>query len=146
MDIQRCQSNHGARIAPFVIYTICFRGFVQLFVFVQMASRVTWQVAGGVIMFAGIVGKVGAALSTIPDPVLGGVMIIGLGMIITAGLANLESVDMRSGRNMMVLGTSLILGLMIPSWMRSSPGMIKSGEHKTIWINNMEHTALYNLM
>ena len=88
----------------------------------------TWQVAGVTIMFAGIVGKVGAALSAIPDPVLGGLMIIGLGMIITAGLANLESVDMRSGRNMMVLGTSLILGLMIPAWMRSSPGMIKSGE------------------
>lgn len=99
-------------------------GFVPL---TGMGSRVTWQVAGLLLMAAGIFGKFGAAVATIPLPVLGGVMLVCVGMVVSVGLSNIQFVDLGTGRNMMILGTSLLLGLVISEWVLDNASLIDSG-------------------
>ena len=43
-----------------------------------MASKVVWVVAGVICL---VVGKFGAALAMVPEPVVGGLLIIGMGMV-----------------------------------------------------------------
>ena len=43
-------------------------------------------------------------------------------------MTNLEHVDMHSSRNQVVLGSSVLLGLMVPLYLKSTPGAIKTGE------------------
>ena len=93
-----------------------------------MASRYGWIIVTVVIMFFGIIGKFGAALSMCPEPVIGGFNIIGLGMITAVGLSALQYTDLRSVRNLVIVGSSMMLGIMLPYFMYSHPGHIKTGE------------------
>ena len=44
-----------------------------------MASRVTWQAGSLVFILGGLFGKFGAFLAMIPDPIVAGILLIGLG-------------------------------------------------------------------
>ena len=92
-----------------------------------MASRSTYQCIGVMIMITGVIGKLGAMLSGIPRPVLGAVNMTGFGMIVSLGLSYLESVDLHSSRNLVVLAVSFSAGMVVPAWMNSSPGVIDTG-------------------
>ena len=78
-------------------------------------------------MATGIFGKVGAILSSIPDPVVGGAMLVTFGLVISVALTNLQFVDMKSGRNLIILGTSLMMGVLIPTWAKSTEQAINTG-------------------
>ena len=78
-------------------------------------------------MVAGVIGKLGAMLSSIPGPVLGAVNLTGFGMIISLGLSYLESVDLHSSRNLVVLAVSFSAGMVVPAWMNGNPGIIDTG-------------------
>ena len=94
----------------------------------QMGSRLTWQVAGVLLMAAGVFGKFGAILATIPDPVLGGILIVSIGMVVSVGLSNIQFVDLSGGRNLMILGTSLLVGITVPNWILANTGHINTGK------------------
>ena len=79
------------------------------------------------IMLAGVLGKFGAILTTIPDPVLGGSMIVTFGMVLSVGLSNLQFVDLRSSRNFIVLGTAIMMGILIPTFSFENPDIINAG-------------------
>ena len=100
-------------------YTMCF---------FQMASRRGWQVVAVVFMLFGLVGKLGAALAMIPQPVIGGFNIMGIGILISMGISNLTYVDLKSIRNLVVLGPSILLGLMVPRYLVDNPNSIHTGE------------------
>lgn len=74
-----------------------------------------------------IIGKLGALFATVPDPVIGGIFIIMFGMILAVGLSSLQYVDLSSMRNLFVLGTSLFLGMVIPSWVSANGKSIDTG-------------------
>ncbi|BFZ00297.1 hypothetical protein BsWGS_03336 [Bradybaena similaris] len=95
--------------------------------FTRVASRSAFYVAGGVFLLGGIVGKVGAFLTTVPDPVLGGIVLVSFGMVTSVGLAALTFIDMSSARNMTIIGTSLLVGLMIPRFIEHNPSAINTG-------------------
>ena len=59
----------------------------------------------------GMLNKVGALFSTIPTPIVGGVLCIMFGMITAVGLSNLQFVDLNSTRNLFVIGFSLFFAL-----------------------------------
>ena len=71
------------------------------------------QLAGCLMVVVGILNKVGALFSTIPTPVVGGVLCIMFGMITAVGLSNLQFVDLNSTRNLFVVGFSLFFALVI---------------------------------
>ena len=92
-----------------------------------MAARFTWQVLGVLFIVCGLFGKVGAVLSIIPEPVIGAVIVVGLGMVITVALSNIHLIDLRMPRNLMILGISLMLGMMLPTWVREHRDSINTG-------------------
>ena len=79
-------------------------------------------------MVAGLVGKLGAVLSCIPTPVLGGIFLTGFGMVTSLGLSYLKFVDLGSARNLVVLGISFTAGMAIPAWMNNNSGIIDTGQ------------------
>lgn len=55
----------------------------------KVASRITMQVAGLFLLIAGIFSKFSAVLAMIPEPVIGGVLAIGICMVNGVMLRNL---------------------------------------------------------
>jgi NCS2 family nucleobase:cation symporter-2 len=43
--------------------------------------------AGAILVLCGLVGKVGAALAMIPDPIIGGTLLLGLAMVVSVGIS-----------------------------------------------------------
>ncbi|XP_060600865.1 solute carrier family 23 member 2-like, partial [Ruditapes philippinarum] len=80
----------------------------------KVASRAVFLTAGIILLVSGVVGKFGAVLTIIPDPVVGGVLTVLCGMIMASGLSTLKFIALDSTRNLTVLGTSLIVALMMP--------------------------------
>lgn len=74
-----------------------------------------------------IVGKLGAVFVTIPYPVLGGSGILSFGLFLGVVLSYLQFTDMNSARNLAVLGTSLMGGLMVPNWVKRNSQLFKTG-------------------
>ncbi|OWF42063.1 solute carrier family 23 member 2-like [Mizuhopecten yessoensis] len=92
-----------------------------------VASRdVFWWVSLIYIVF-GLVGKVSAVFITIPVPVLGGAMIIMFGMLNGIILSNLQVVSLSSTRNLAIIGTALLVGLMVPYWLEAFPDDLNTG-------------------
>merc|ERR1712004_256329 len=100
---------------------------IGLIALTGVASNFVWIVAGVICLVLGVVGKFGAALAMVPEPVVGGLLIIGMGMVFTAALNILGSVDMASARNQIIIGTSFILGISVPINVTSYPEDIKTG-------------------
>ncbi|XP_041368108.1 solute carrier family 23 member 2-like [Gigantopelta aegis] len=93
----------------------------------KMASRRVFETAGLLLVLCGIVGKVGAVLSLIPDPVVGGVQALTIGMVTVIGLSTLKFVDLGSARNLTVMGIAIIMGISVPRWIQSNPNVIDTG-------------------
>ena len=75
----------------------------------------------------GVIGKVSAVFITIPYPVLGGVLIIMFGAFNGVVLSNLQSVDLSSTRNLTIIGTGLLVGLVVPHWVETYPNAVNTG-------------------
>jgi nucleobase transporter 1/2 len=76
-----------------------------------------FQIGGLIFILCGVIGKLGAALAMIPEPVLGGLIFTSLAFIVGTGMSNLSHVDLNSSRNVSILGFSVTLGLAIPTWL-----------------------------
>ena len=98
----------------------------------QVASRGVFYLSGVFLILAGIFAKVGAVLTLIPDPVLAGNMIVSFAILVSIGLSYLQFIDLTSTRNMIILGTSLFLGLTVSSWTNANPGAIQTGNIHTL--------------
>jgi uracil-xanthine permease len=82
-----------------------------------VASRFVIQVGAALMLVAGFVGYVGALITTIPDPIVGGLYVAMFGQIVAVGLSNLKHVDLDASRNVFVVGISLFVGLALPAYM-----------------------------
>ena len=76
---------------------------------------------------AGVIGKFGALFVSIPDPIVGGVFMVMFGMIAAVGISNLQFADMNSGRNLFIVGFSIVFGLGLPYYMNNHPNAINTG-------------------
>ncbi|TSL04340.1 Solute carrier family 23 member 1 [Bagarius yarrelli] len=93
----------------------------------KVGSRRVVQYGAVIMLLLGTIGKVTALFASLPDPVLGGLFCTLFGMITAVGLSNLQSVDLNSSRNLFVLGFSMFSGLMLPNYLDTHPGSIKTG-------------------
>ncbi|XP_053192644.1 solute carrier family 23 member 1-like [Scomber japonicus] len=93
----------------------------------KVGSRTVILLSGIIMMLMGILGKMGAIFSTIPTPVIGGMFLIMFGVITAAGIANLQSTDMNSSRNIFIFGFSMFSALVIPHWIIENPGFLVTG-------------------
>lgn len=93
----------------------------------KVGSRRVIQVGGIIMILLGCLGKFGALFVTIPEPVVGGMFLVMFGMITAVGLSNLQYCDMRSTRNIFILGISMFFGLCFPSWISKNKNVINTG-------------------
>ncbi|KAK3095707.1 hypothetical protein FSP39_017881 [Pinctada imbricata] len=107
--------------------TTSYSGNIGAIGITRVASRRVFQVAGLILLLGGIIGKFGAALTLIPDPIIGGTLTVVFGMVAAVGISTLQFIDLTSTRNLTILAISLILGLMVPEWMASNKNAIKTG-------------------
>lgn len=62
-----------------------------------------------------LIGKVGAFLISIPEPIVGAVFCVVFATVTAVGLSNLHGVDLNSPRNIFVIGFSIFFGLVLDS-------------------------------
>ncbi len=91
-------------------------------------SRHVVTIAGLFLIVCGLIPKIGAVISSMPLPVLGGGVIVMFGMVAAAGMNMLTEVKM-SRRNMIIISVSLAVGLglnLVPSAVQYLPGIWKT--------------------
>lgn len=86
----------------------------------RVASRRVGKAAAYFMIGLSLLGKFGALLATIPEPIIGGIMVVLFGIITSVGVSNLKYVDMeRSFRNVFIFGFSVMVGMVVPYWVKS---------------------------
>lgn len=98
-----------------------------------MASRQVYQLFGIILIVMSVIGKFTAVFVTIPDPVIGGVGVVGFGTFLGLVLSNLQYIDLNSSRNLAVIGISLLIGLMVPNWVKKHPESINTGTIRSLY-------------
>lgn len=93
----------------------------------KVGSRRVIQYAGVIMLIQGVIGKFCAVFIMIPDPVVGGIFCVMFGMITAFGLQALQYVNLRSSRNLYIIGVSLFFPLVLCQWMHKNPGAINTG-------------------
>lgn len=93
----------------------------------RVASRRVYQCLAIILIILSIIGKFGAVFITIPYPVLGGTQLVGLGIFLGLVLSNLQYIDIASTRNLAIIGISILMGMMIPYWVRKNSHLIDTG-------------------
>lgn len=102
-------------------------------------SRHVVTISALILIAAGLIPKIGAIVSSMPLPVLGGGVIVMFGMIISAGLNMLSEVEMNR-RNMIIMAVSLSVGL----GLSQVPTAVQhvSGTMNTLLISGLLPTAV----
>uniref|UniRef100_A0A674PBF3 Solute carrier family 23 member 4 n=1 Tax=Takifugu rubripes TaxID=31033 RepID=A0A674PBF3_TAKRU len=93
----------------------------------KVGSRMVILFSGVLMVVMGMMGKVAAIFTTIPEPVMGGMFLVMFGVISAAGVSNLQYVNMNSSRNIFVFGFSMFSALVIPNWILKHPEAISTG-------------------
>lgn len=84
---------------------------VGLVNFTGVASRYVVGVGGVILIGLGFIPKVGAIVTTIPEPVLGGATLVLFAMIFTSGIQIIHRDVVFTNRNMTILAVAMSLGL-----------------------------------
>ena len=79
----------------------------------KVTDPVCMRIAAVTAIILALVGKVGAAIQTIPTAVLGGIMLLLFGSIASVGINNLVKVkvDMNKTRNLIIVSLILTIGI-----------------------------------
>ncbi len=81
----------------------------------RVASRIVFQTGGLIILFlGGILYVWGAFMATMPFPIIAGMYFATFGLIAAVGISLLSLADLKSARNLFIVGISSFSGLAIP--------------------------------
>lgn len=114
-DLKRGYRAEGlAQILGGIFNTFPYSTFSQNVGLLQLSGVKTkrpifW--AAGLLMGMGLLPKIGALVTIIPTPVLGGAMLVMFTMIAVQGIKMLINVDLNDNRNLLVIAISIGLGL-----------------------------------
>lgn len=113
----------------------------------SVASRYVVQVGALIMIVAGLFGPVGGFVTTIPDPIVGGLFIVMFAQIIGVGLSQLQYVDLNENRNAFVIGTGLLAGLSIPTlvnnWTEGDPAAAENALVELLGISASAGTEFF---
>ena len=80
------------------------------------------------LILASVIGKIGAALALIPDPVIAGLTFVSMSSVVAVGTNSLHSLNQHSARNELILGLSIMLGMAIPAWAKHNSAAYATGK------------------
>ncbi len=92
---------------------ISFSQNVGLVALTGVASRYVVAIGGGFLIVAGLIPKLGAVVTTIPNAVLGGAVLIMFGLIAAAGMKMLAGIPFNK-RNMLIIGVTMAVAIGLP--------------------------------
>ncbi|ROT67936.1 putative solute carrier family 23 member 1-like [Penaeus vannamei] len=95
--------------------TASYSGNIALVGITKVGSRSVVLCSGLMMLLFGVFGKFGAVFATLPEPVLGGVLIFVFSVVTAIGLSTLQYVDLASSRNLLILGFSIFMGMALPN-------------------------------
>ncbi|NQT60746.1 MAG: purine/pyrimidine permease [Bacteroidetes bacterium] len=81
----------------------------------HVASRRVIRVGAVIMLILPMFGKFGAALATLPQPVVGAMFVAMFGLIAAVGLSNLQFVNLNNSRNLFIVGIAFFAGLSFPA-------------------------------
>jgi len=84
---------------------------VGLIALTRVKSRDVIFAAGGIMVLLGLLPKLAALTTVIPNAVLGGAMIVMFGSVAASGISILSEVDLRQERNLLIAACSIAVGL-----------------------------------
>lgn len=93
---------------------ISFSQNVGMVALTGVVSRYVVAIGGGFLVLAGLLPKLGAIISSIPNAVLGGAVLLMFGMIASAGIKMLSNIPFDK-RNMVIIGASLTIAVGLPA-------------------------------
>ncbi|XP_048200685.1 solute carrier family 23 member 3 isoform X1 [Perognathus longimembris pacificus] len=99
-------------------------GTVSLF---QAGSRRVAYIVGLLCVGLGLSPGLAQLLTTIPLPVLGGVLGVTQAVVLSAGFSRFHLADIDSGRNVFIVGFSIFMALLLPRWLREAPVPLNTG-------------------
>ncbi|MDQ7840316.1 MAG: solute carrier family 23 protein [bacterium] len=89
----------------------------------RVASRYVVTIGAFILIFFGIFAKFGALVATLPRPVVGAMYCALFGLIAAIGVQQVARADLRSDRNLLIIGFSLFMGLSLPAYFGGVPEM-----------------------
>jgi len=87
----------------------------------HVASRRVVRVGAVIMLILPMFGKFGAALATLPQPVIGALFVSMFGLIAAVGLSNLQFVNLNNSRNLFIIGIAFFAGLSFPAHFGATP-------------------------
>ena len=105
--------------------------------------------AGGLLMAMGLLPKIGAVVTIIPTPVLGGAMLVMFTMIAVQGIKTLAKVDLTDNNNVLIIAISVGLGLGVtiyPQFFKNLPATVQLFLSNGIVITSLSATILNFLL
>ncbi|KAM4870305.1 solute carrier family 23 member 3 [Urocitellus parryii] len=104
-------------------------GTVSLFqyLFLQAGSQRVTHIVGLLCMGLGLSPRLAQFLTTIPLPVLGGVLGVTQAVVLSAGFSSFHLADIDSGRNVFIVGFSIFMALLLPRWLREALVPLNTG-------------------
>ncbi|RMC47639.1 nucleobase:cation symporter-2 family protein [Lactobacillus sp. ESL0228] len=105
--------------------------------------------AAGLLMTMGLLPKIGALVTIIPTPVLGGAMLVMFTMIAVQGIKTLVQVDLSNNHNILIIAISIGLGLGVtiyPQFFHKLPATIQLFLNNGIVITSLSATILNLLL
>ncbi len=87
----------------------------------HVASRRVIKAGAVIMLVLPMLGKFGAGLSTLPQPVVGAMFVAMFGLIAAVGISNLQFVNMNNSRNLFVIGIAFFMGLSFPAHFTAAP-------------------------
>ncbi|XP_045415985.1 solute carrier family 23 member 3 isoform X6 [Lemur catta] len=100
------------------------RGFGCL---TQAGSRRVAHLAGLLCVGLGLSPRLAQLLTSIPLPVLGGVLGVTQAVVLSTGFSSFHLADIDSGRNVFIVGFSIFMALLLPRWFREAPVLLSTG-------------------
>jgi xanthine/uracil permease len=87
----------------------------------HVASRRVVRTGAVIMLILPMFGKFGAALATLPQPVIGALFVSMFGLIAAVGLSNLQFVNLNNSRNLFIIGIAFFAGLSFPAHFGATP-------------------------
>ncbi|XP_045415983.1 solute carrier family 23 member 3 isoform X4 [Lemur catta] len=94
---------------------------------IQAGSRRVAHLAGLLCVGLGLSPRLAQLLTSIPLPVLGGVLGVTQAVVLSTGFSSFHLADIDSGRNVFIVGFSIFMALLLPRWFREAPVLLSTG-------------------
>ncbi|KZB81822.1 nucleobase:cation symporter-2 family protein [Amycolatopsis regifaucium] len=99
-------------------------------------SRWVVAMAGGLLVLMGLVPKVGAFVSAVPEPVVGAVAVVMFAMVAVVGVQNLKKVEFSGNHNTFIVAVSFGVGL-LPAFSTNRFGSSIFFQHFPSWLQTI---------